>query len=207
MGMAFFGVGGTALLGKHLALARGLGHPLFTVPTLTALMSWMGTYVVHYLAARDLARVSLEGTGEETVARALWANYQAALLAAEQRRLGTRPLPSRATIRERAWWRVELSGVHLVLWASIPVIGLASRSPHSPDWMWMIGLFAGIAWVFKVCFLLLLLFSLANPDSGVRKAYRWFGTLRGTVAALVLVPLGFVAVGVGMSWLLELFQR
>jgi hypothetical protein len=94
------------------------------------------------------------------------------------------------------WWRVELSGLHLVLWLAIPFFVSVGHWEGCPDWLAQAALVMGFIWVLKVCCWLFLLFARPHPQHGVRKVYRWAGTLPGSLVLVVAVPVGVFLFGV-----------
>jgi hypothetical protein len=92
------------------------------------------------------------------------------------------------------WWRVELSGFHLLLWLTIPgLVAALHFSPKPSAWIGVLFAYMIVAWVLKVGVWAMLLFGEdTDRRLALERRYRWFGTLRGTLFALVAVPAGLV---------------
>jgi hypothetical protein len=84
------------------------------------------------------------------------------------------------------WWRVELSGIHLLLWVGAPFLaaGLSLNPMHPPLWMAFVGGFLLFGWFIKVMFWMQL---LHDDDEAAIVQYRWFGTTEGTLAAAAVI--------------------
>ncbi len=93
------------------------------------------------------------------------------------------------------WWRVELSGFHLVVWLSLlaSAIKIASGQRWS-DWADVIFLYAAIGGFLKAGFWMALVQVEPERRAAWGRAYRWFGTLRGTVFMLLVIPAVLVGV-------------
>jgi hypothetical protein len=92
----------------------------------------------------------------------------------------------------RPWWRVELSGFHLLLWVGLPFLALGFYlDPKDPPlWMGVVLGFVMLGWFIKVMFWLLI---ARDIDDTAFDEYRWFGTARGTlVATAVLSAIGLL---------------
>jgi hypothetical protein len=205
--LALLGVIGASSLGGRVRWENGLHQPVLVLPPVAALVCWLGRGVLRRMMSRRYGELVLQGRNPEAIDRALWANYQSQRLAKHSKRIIAEESCRQPAKPARPWWRVELSGAHLLLWCCVPVIAYTAHARHAPEWVSAVGMFGAIAWVFKVCFLLLLLLAGFRPDTWPVRAYRWCATLTGTVVALVFVPAGFLLVGGGMSWLIDVFSR
>jgi hypothetical protein len=96
-----------------------------------------------------------------------------------------------------AWWRVELSGFHLIVWLSIlaSAIKIASGERWS-GWAEVIFLYAGIGGFLKAGFWMALVRVQPDRRAPWGRAYRWFGTFPGTVFMLLIIPAVLVGVPV-----------
>ena len=106
------------------------------------------------------------------------------------------------------WWRVELSGMHLLLWLGLPVLVVGFKSPGAlPPWAIGVLLYMVFAWILKGGFWLAFLLVEADRRGAWHRRYEWFRTLRGTLFAAVAVPaiaLAMVLVPLGICELLDL---
>ncbi|MFB3881646.1 MAG: tetratricopeptide repeat protein [Armatimonadota bacterium] len=87
-----------------------------------------------------------------------------------------------------AWWRVETSGMHLALWIALPAVIIGLPRGHLPDWAGFAIGYALFAWILKFGFWMGLLLVERDRRPAWRRWYRWFGTLKGALFALVGVP-------------------
>ena len=86
-------------------------------------------------------------------------------------------------------WRVELSGMHLVLWLGVPLIVVfVRRADPEPTWIGAAVAYMLFAWIFKFGFWMGLVLVERDRRPAWWRRYRWFGTLKGTLFALVAVP-------------------
>ncbi len=93
------------------------------------------------------------------------------------------------------WWRVELSGFHLVVWLSIlaSAIRIASGQRWT-GWAEVIFLYAALGGFLKAGFWMALVLVQSDRRAAWGRTYRWFGTFRGTVFMLLVIPAVFVGV-------------
>jgi len=89
---------------------------------------------------------------------------------------------------EPPWWRVELSGFHLILWLGVPflVVAFAHDKPDEPLWLLVTLGFLMVGWFTKIMFWVFLAHHPGDADERTAQ-YRWFGTPRGTLVAAAVV--------------------
>lgn len=202
-GLAVVGLYGALSRGKQITLADALGQPIFVLPVVALIGAWAGRGLVRQTVARELGRLVLEGRSPEAVQRALWANWQADTLRAWQRREQTRA--ARPPRPPRPRWRMELSGMHLVLWLMILTVLIGDNAAHGSKWVTAVAILTFVGWTLKACLWLLIAFT--GSASSATAAYRWFGTWYGGLVGLLALPFASAALGWGMRWLVGLFGR
>jgi tetratricopeptide (TPR) repeat protein len=101
--------------------------------------------------------------------------------------------------RDRPWWKVELSGGHLVLWLGLPLLVVSWRQSDAlPEWCLWIGMYLTLLWFFKGVFMFSLLTQQGERREKWQKEYRYFSTLKGALVGLIGLPVALAAVGFGL---------
>ncbi len=103
------------------------------------------------------------------------------------------------------WWRTELSGGHLVLWLGLPVLAvLWSKNEAFPEWCVAVAIYLTVMWFFKGMFMFGLLIEQGDRRGRWHREYRWFGTLKGALVGLIVLPAALTAAAFAVWWLMEL---
>ena len=202
-GVFLLGLLGASSLAKQIVLGDALRQPIFVLPVTTLLVTWLARGVIRHLVARELGQLVLQGRNPEAMQRAIWANWQADALRAWQRKEQARAAQPPQAVRP--WWRVELSGMHLLLWLALPAALLPFLASVWPSWLSPVAAVAILGWCTKLA--LLGLRAIGGRKSGYAGAYRWCGTWVGGLAVLVGVPAALFAMGCGLVWLMDIFGR
>jgi hypothetical protein len=107
-----------------------------------------------------------------------------------------------AALSKKPWWKVELSGFHLLMWLGLPFLIYAYRTKgHFPDRWVIVFIYLMLGWILKSFYIAELL-KRPPPDNReeTRRHYNWFGTLRGTLIVSGIIILACTVIGL-LFWL------
>jgi hypothetical protein len=106
------------------------------------------------------------------------------------------------------WWRVELSGLHLVLWICVllALSGLVKNNVIPEKFQQTATAIAIIGWVIKICcwYLWSFAYGSAQTKLWLLQLYRSCGTLRGSATFIAILVLSVFLIGL-ICWLISLF--
>jgi hypothetical protein len=107
-----------------------------------------------------------------------------------------------------SWWRVELSGLHLVLWIGV-LLALSGLIKNSiiPEKLQITGLVVAIiGWLIKICcwIIWILRDGSAQTKLSLLRFYRSCGTWRGSATFIAILVLSVFLIGL-ICWLISLF--
>jgi hypothetical protein len=107
-----------------------------------------------------------------------------------------------------SWWRVELSGLHLVLWIGV-LLALSGLAKNSiiPEKLQITGLVVAIiGWLIKICcwIIWILRDGSAQTKLSLLRFYRSCGTWRGSATFIAILVLSVFLIGL-ICWLISLF--
>jgi len=174
---------------------------LFAIP-----ISYCAMLILRKL--RDNALENLERRGQDAsrIYSALLFEEQSRLLEDEERSLKEETPEMSAAESKLAdaietgppWWRVELSGLHLVLWICIllALSGLVKNNVIPEKFQQTATAIAIIGWVIKICcwYLWSFAYGSAQTKLWLLQFYRSCGTLRGSAIAIALVLLVAISI-------------